>query len=134
MNCSKTITKLDNGRKCLLLIEMLFEFVLYFLPKFRVLETTGEGGESNPCIAPIFDEIVEAPPRVEIGINGDIQRTIDLHTAKIVDRSATIGNLPPSHESKPSMDGLFDDPSIAAVLRETGSTVKFTGIDNPIQI
>jgi hypothetical protein len=81
--------------------------------RFRFLETTGEGGESNPCVAPIFDEYVEAPERVEVGINGELQRTMDLHTAKIIGRRGTIGNLPPSHSPKPSVDCLFLDPNLA---------------------
>jgi hypothetical protein len=81
--------------------------------RFRFLETTGAGGESNPCVAPIFDEYVEAPERVEVGINGELQRTMDLHTAKIIERRGTIGNLPPSHSPKPSMECLFLDPNLA---------------------
>lgn len=33
--------------------------------KFRFLETTGEGGESNPCYKPIFDDTVYAPLKYE---------------------------------------------------------------------
>mmetsp|Transcript_24144 Transcript_24144/g.57090 ORF Transcript_24144/g.57090 Transcript_24144/m.57090 type:complete len:603 (+) Transcript_24144:258-2066(+) len=42
--------------------------------KFRFLETVGEGGESNPCVRPIFDETVQAPPRVRIGVTGEIEQ------------------------------------------------------------
>lgn len=94
--------------------------------KFRFLETTGEGGESNPCLAPIFDEYVEAPPRVEVGSSGGIEESIDLHSEKIIDRSATIGNLPPM-EKKPSMDGLFDIPPALTKSASADSPVKSDG-------
>mmetsp|Transcript_1502 Transcript_1502/g.3315 ORF Transcript_1502/g.3315 Transcript_1502/m.3315 type:complete len:543 (+) Transcript_1502:179-1807(+) len=32
--------------------------------KFRFLETTGAGGDSNPCMSPLFDETIEAPSKV----------------------------------------------------------------------
>eukprot|EP00537_Pseudo-nitzschia_pungens_P002912 CAMPEP_0172370024 /NCGR_PEP_ID=MMETSP1060-20121228/35776_1 /TAXON_ID=37318 /ORGANISM="Pseudo-nitzschia pungens, Strain cf. cingulata" /LENGTH=514 /DNA_ID=CAMNT_0013095157 /DNA_START=164 /DNA_END=1708 /DNA_ORIENTATION=+ len=32
--------------------------------KFRFLETTGAGGDSNPCTTPLFDETMEAPSKV----------------------------------------------------------------------
>eukprot|EP00536_Pseudo-nitzschia_multiseries_P017488 jgi/Psemu1/70233/estExt_Genemark1.C_15840007 len=32
--------------------------------KFRFLETTGAGGDSNPCMSPLFDESIEAPSKV----------------------------------------------------------------------
>eukprot|EP00538_Stauroneis_constricta_P013320 CAMPEP_0119555888 /NCGR_PEP_ID=MMETSP1352-20130426/7982_1 /TAXON_ID=265584 /ORGANISM="Stauroneis constricta, Strain CCMP1120" /LENGTH=333 /DNA_ID=CAMNT_0007602745 /DNA_START=39 /DNA_END=1036 /DNA_ORIENTATION=- len=67
--------------------------------KFRFLETTGAGGDSNPCIDPIFDETVEAPPRVEITQYGSVSEAIDLHiTAQTADRSATIGALPSAQQ------------------------------------
>ena len=108
--------------------------------KFRFIETTGEGGESNPCIAPIFEEYVETPTRVEIGAGGMIEHNTDLHTEKMVDRSATIGNLPPL-EKKMSLDGLFDVPVAAGAGTESGgvkiqeieSAVKLTGLANPLQ-
>lgn len=108
--------------------------------KFRFIETTGEGGESNPCIAPIFEEYVDAPPRVEIGVGGMIEHNTDLHTEKMVDRSATIGNLPPL-EKKMSLDGLFDVPVPAGAGTESGgvktqeikSAVKLTGLADPLQ-
>ncbi|CAB9505174.1 expressed unknown protein [Seminavis robusta] len=113
--------------------------------KFRFVETTGEGGESNPCVAPIFDETVEAPRRIVA--MGNVQEIMDLHAPKIVDRNATIGNLPPSHASKPSMDGLFIDPSDddhqgnsrlwpkqqGVNTDEVQSAVAATGLGNPLQ-
>ena len=36
--------------------------------RFRFVETTGEGGDSNPCKNPLFDESIVAPPRA---VNGE---------------------------------------------------------------
>ena len=90
--------------------------------KFRFVEMSGEGGESDPCVAPIFDEFVDAPSRVEVGITGEIQQSNDLHAPKVVERSATIGNLP-GHRVMPSMDGLFDDPAVLASMVSDGGVV-----------
>jgi len=77
--------------------------------KFRFLETTAAGGESNPCVDPIFDETIEAPPRIEVAVHGAISETTDLHAAKNVERSVTIGALPEAN-ARGSLDGLFDEP------------------------
>lgn len=74
--------------------------------KFRFLETTGAGGESNPCVEPIFDETVEAPIRVEISENGGIYENHDLHTAKNVYRNSTIGAVPTA-DIRGTTEGLF---------------------------
>jgi hypothetical protein len=47
--------------------------------RFRFLETTGEGGDSNPCVAPIFDETMEAPTRVTVDASGQITRVGSHH-------------------------------------------------------
>lgn len=86
--------------------------------KFRFLETTGEGGESDPVELPIFDEVIEAPAKVEVGVMGEIQQVLDLHASKLVERSATIGNLPPSQTPQPSnvpLDELFEAMPAAEV-------------------
>jgi len=67
------------------------------ISKFRFLETTGAGGESNPCKAPIFDETVLAPQRVQVtpytgSINDDVNL---LHVPKQAGQHSTIG-APPS--------------------------------------
>ena len=77
---------------------------------FRFVETTGAGGESNPCVDPILDEYVEAPARFAVGVDGNILETNDLHSAKIVERNATIGNIP-QLVTRPSLDGLFNHPA-----------------------
>lgn len=90
--------------------------------KFRFVETTGAGGESNPCVGPIFDETIVAPLRVQVqGTNTIIHE--DLHTAKVVERSATIGNLPPMTVYK-TTEGLFDDPQqMQQQQQQNGQTV-----------
>jgi len=75
--------------------------------EFRFLETTGAGGESNPCIAPIADESIEAPVRVAATETGIVENN-DLHTTKVVDSSATIGAVSTFHRSRNSTEGLFD--------------------------
>ena len=74
--------------------------------KFRFLETTGKGGESNPCVEPIFDETIDAPIRVQ-SHNGEVKEIYDLHSSKNVDNHATIGALP-SVTSFGGLAGLFD--------------------------
>lgn len=85
--------------------------------KFRFLETTGAGGESNPCVEPIFDETIEAPIRVEMSENGGIFENHDMHTAKNVDRNATIGAVPTA-DIRRTTDDLFIVPT-AGIRRTT---------------
>jgi hypothetical protein len=80
--------------------------------KFRFLETTGAGGESNPCVEPIFDETIHAP--VPISVNpstGGISEHHDMgiHADKTVKWRNTIG-APPQGVDRPSLQGLFEDP------------------------
>ncbi|CAJ1932059.1 unnamed protein product [Cylindrotheca closterium] len=82
--------------------------------EFRFLETTGAGGESNPCIAPITDATIEAPVRVQMTETGIVENH-DLHTAKKVDTNATIGAVGGFHGKTLSMDGLFDGVDVKAV-------------------
>jgi len=72
--------------------------------KYRFLETTGAGGESNPCIDPIFDEYVEAPPRIQVQENGIIDEVTE--SLKMRGSVATIGALP-KIEQRPSLERLF---------------------------
>lgn len=39
---------------------------------YRFLETKGEGGESNPCYKPLYDETINAPLQHTVGIDGNI--------------------------------------------------------------
>lgn len=40
--------------------------------RYRFLESMGEGGESNPCVNPIFDEYIDAPVKCKVEIDGDV--------------------------------------------------------------
>lgn len=42
------------------------------IEKYRFLETMGEGGESNPCFRPLFDETINAPLRHKVEIDGTV--------------------------------------------------------------
>jgi hypothetical protein len=76
--------------------------------KFRFLETTGAGGESNPCVNPIFDEIIPAPPRIEVDMDGGISENTAF--TKTVERSVTIGAVPCS-EDRGTLEDLFPGPA-----------------------
>ena len=90
--------------------------------KFRFLETTGQGGESNPCIGPIFDETMEAPSRVVVDATGQVNVLAPHETYNLPNipnpglyeesRHATIGALP-DFNTTGGVDGLFDKPNIS---------------------
>ncbi|GAX15173.1 hypothetical protein FisN_12Lh123 [Fistulifera solaris] len=73
--------------------------------RYRFLETIGAGGESDPCVDPIFDETVMAPTRVYM--NGGQASEVDLHASKKVESSATIGAIQ-KMEQRPRADSLFE--------------------------
>lgn len=73
--------------------------------RYRFLETTGAGGESDPCVDPLFDETIMAPKRVLM--NGGHASEMDLHTSKKVEASATIGAIQ-KKEQRPRADSLFE--------------------------
>jgi len=73
--------------------------------KYRFLETIGAGGESNPCVRPIFDETIAAPPRFEVCENtGAISENTDF--TRNVERHVTIG-APPTQVERQTVDDLF---------------------------
>jgi hypothetical protein len=73
--------------------------------RYRFLETIGAGGESDPCVDPIFDETIMAPTRVFM--NGGQASEVDLHVSKKVESSATIGAIQ-KMEQRPRADSLFE--------------------------
>jgi hypothetical protein len=75
--------------------------------KFRFLETTGCGGESNPCCAPIFDESMEAPSRVHVDRAGAPSEIENMHVQIVNEASWTVGAVAATVE-RPPMAGLFD--------------------------
>ena len=72
--------------------------------KFRFLETMGAGGESNPCVDPIFDETIAAPLRFEVDEDGAIG--VNTAFSKNVERHVTIG-APPTNVERRTVDDLF---------------------------
>ena len=100
------------------------------ISKFRFLETTGKGGESNPCVAPIFDETMDAPQRVVVdAVSGQVNVLASHHLSNTVhpsiaggrnsdvsdettNRHATIGALPDISEGGVGgVEGLFEKPT-----------------------
>jgi hypothetical protein len=77
------------------------------ISKFRFVETMGAGGDSNPCVEPIlFDDTVDAPPRVEVKMDGGINESNGF--SKNVDRHVTIGSTPVL-TAKPALNNLFPE-------------------------
>lgn len=74
--------------------------------RYRFLETTGEGGDSNPCLNPIYDEIIEAPLRHTVDLDGTVRE----------DRRGS-GSIPvpPPPPPPPPVDGA-GAPNIARSL------------------
>lgn len=59
------------------------------IDQYRFLETMGEGGESNPCFRPIYDETIRAPVRHNVGLTGAI--TEDKGVVQVAEGQRTIG-------------------------------------------
>jgi hypothetical protein len=77
------------------------------ISKYRFVETMGAGGDSNPCVEPIlFDDTVDAPPRVEVKMDGAINESNGF--SKNVDRHVTIGSTPVL-TAKPALNNLFPE-------------------------
>ena len=62
------------------------------ISNYRFLETMGEGGESNPCYKPLYDETIDAPLRHTVGIDGTVtkRKILQSHT---VNKHLTIGHV-----------------------------------------
>ena len=43
--------------------------------RYRFIETMGEGGESNPCVNPIYDETIAAPVHRKVDMDGKVTKT-----------------------------------------------------------
>jgi hypothetical protein len=82
------------------------------ISKFRLLETVGKGGESNPCIEPIFDETIEAPTKYKVNRHTTVVNEVsNLHDSgeNGEANTSTIGAFRPL-VARPSLEGLFDAP------------------------
>ena len=69
--------------------------------KFRFLETTGEGGESNPCYKPIFDDTVCAP--LKYGNASDSTGVTGLNS-----NNTSIANFDSQHNSANTIGGAYE--------------------------
>lgn len=63
--------------------------------------------QSNPCVEPIFDEIIEAPTRFKVKRNGRVNEIANLHIMPQEAASRTIGAIR-NHVSPGRLEGLFN--------------------------
>jgi hypothetical protein len=94
------------------------------ISKFRFIETVGRGGESNPCMGPIYDETIEAPSRVKANRAGGFKEVENLHVQVVNSSSLTIGAVQNAIE-RPSVVGLFDNSELT-IDEDDASVVTLT--------
>ena len=89
------------------------------ISKFRFLETVGAGGTSNPCVNPIFDETVAAPPRMAVQENGGGAVYQVMFSKQTGERNATIGAVRGT-EDRTTVQELFpgDDDDNAEEVKQ----------------
>lgn len=93
--------------------------------KYRFIETMGEGGESNPCYKSIYDEIIEAPSRHAVHIDGTVESKNTMVGSAVAENHTTIGptgnfwgevatpaasNDAPDKSSGATLAALFEPP------------------------
>ena len=62
------------------------------IDRYRFLETMGEGGDSNPCYKPLFDETIHAPVKHKVEIDGSVRERKNLQSANdVAEHHLTIG-------------------------------------------
>jgi len=86
--------------------------------KFRFLETTGEGGESNPCYKPIFDDTVYAPLKYgntsgSVDNTGSMNSNNNMSNVNLDQSANTIGVA--METSRASVFDLFDKEKIPEI-------------------
>jgi hypothetical protein len=75
------------------------------IDKYRFLETMGEGGESNPCYKPLYDETINAPVRHKVEIDGSVKEKNSLRTTSVfADYHSSIG---PAHNFLGRLDEVL---------------------------
>jgi hypothetical protein len=92
--------------------------------KYRFVETTGEGGDSNPCVKPLFDVTMAAPPKAapkgggRTGRKEDMLSNADrnaLTTGQVHSQRYTLADArdvtTSTISAKKAMEGLFEPPS-----------------------
>ena len=93
----------------------------------------GEGGESNPCFNPLYDETIDAPLQHRVKIDGSVEerKSLRAHTAddKHEQRRGTIG---PAHnfmsEHMVENDNKEDEEN---VMEKTGTTNTLSELFKP---
>lgn len=61
------------------------------IDKYRFIESSGEGGESNPCYKPLYDETIDAPLRHRVSIDGAVTERMGLQSRARANRM-TVGS------------------------------------------
>ena len=68
-----------------------FSFGRMVIDKYRFIESSGEGGESNPCYKPLYDETIDAPVRHKVSIDGAVTEKTGLQSRARTNRM-TVGS------------------------------------------
>ena len=98
--------------------------------KYRFLETMGEGGESNPCYKPLFDETIYAPIKHKVEIDGSVKEKTSLKSAnEIAQQHLTIG--PASNFSGQLEEVPDEDEQDAAVVDKSKGSTALTDLFQP---
>ena len=87
--------------------------------KYRFLETMGEGGESNPCYRPIYDEIIDAPLRHTVAIDGSVEEKRIHSTPHQVDGNLTFGRVSLATDRNFISESTGDDDDIENTMKKT---------------
>ena len=100
------------------------------IDKYRFLETMGEGGESNPCYKPLFDETIYAPIKHKVEIDGSVKEKTSLKSAnEIAQQHLTIG--PASNFSGQLEEVPDEDEQDAAVVDKSKGSTALTDLFQP---
>jgi hypothetical protein len=76
------------------------------ISKYRFIETMGEGGESNPCFKPVYDETIDAPIRHKVKIDGKVSETSKLHPQENLTIGATRNFMTDSIDNNNKQNGM----------------------------
>ena len=97
--------------------------------RFRFVETTGEGGDSNPCKNPRFDTTLEAPLRANNGPEGTMMfsGTGRCHSGSNGNSNSSSGN----NSNNNSNRSVERPPDMTQLERRALTTGRAAGISNP---
>ena len=102
------------------------------IDKYRFLETMGEGGESNPCYKPLFDETISAPVRHRVNLDGKVKEKTSLSSRDAVAQNHM--SIGPARNFKTSCfdeDVDDDEKQDDAAAAEKGVTNALTDLFEP---